>query len=66
MKLYQAPRHSKIRIKFDGGDGKTSEEILDFDHIDGAYSLCYDQTGHPVHVAAWTEVEVIDDTGSKS
>ena len=57
MKLYQVPRHSKIKV---------AGEVLDFDHIDGTYSLCYDQTGHPVHIAAWAEVEVLDDTGSQS
>jgi hypothetical protein len=55
MKLYNVPRNSKIRVKFDD-----HEEILDFSHVDGMYSLCFDKAGRPVHIAAWTEVEVID------
>ncbi len=67
MKLYQVPRHSKVRIvephpsvppahrELFGGD------VLTFDHIDGMYSFCYDEAGKIVHPAAWAEVEVIED-----
>ena len=66
MKLYEVPRYSKVRIiadekappahrEFDKG------EVLTFDHIDGMYSLCYDQAGQMVHPAAWTEVEVVSE-----
>lgn len=30
-----------------------------FDHIDGAYSYCLTDEGRVVHLAAWTDVEVI-------
>ena len=36
-------------------------EELEFSHIDGMYSLCYDDMGKHVHVVAWAEVEVIRD-----
>lgn len=57
VKLWDVPRHSKIKV---------GDNVLDFDHVDGMYSLCFDQRGRPVHIAAWTEVEVLDDTGSES
>lgn len=60
MKLYEVPRNSKIKIKFDESDAENGEIVLAFSHVDGMYSLCFDETGHPVHIAAWTEVEVIE------
>ena len=51
MKLYEVPPNSKIKI---------GDNILDFKHIDGMYSLCYTQGGEPVHLACWTEVEIIE------
>ena len=50
MKLYDVPRNTRIKV----GDLE-----LNFKHIDGAYSLCHDKDGNPVHLAAWTEVEVV-------
>jgi hypothetical protein len=57
LKLYEVPRHSRVRVI--GKDGKPSEDIINFDYVDGMYSLCFDPTGHPIHLAAWTEVEVV-------
>lgn len=34
-------------------------KIVKFSHIDGMYSLCYDEEGNPVHPAAWTECEIL-------
>jgi hypothetical protein len=51
MKLYDVPRNSRIRI-----DGRE----YDFDRVDGMYSLCFDMEGRPVHIAAFTNVEVVD------
>lgn len=63
MKLYECPSNVKIRVMDDEGDiikNKDGEDlILDFRHVDGMYSLCYDKTGHPVHIASWTDVEVM-------
>lgn len=41
-------------------------ELIYFDHIDGMYSLCYKvdektgKHGESCHIAAWTDVEVVD------
>lgn len=41
-------------------------QLIYFDHIDGMYSLCYEvdevtkERGTVCHVAAWTEVEIVD------
>lgn len=61
MKLYSAPRNCKITVDFDG-----TKEVLDFSHVDGMYSLCFDSAGRPVHLAAWTEVEVLDGSNARS
>jgi hypothetical protein len=67
MKLYDVPRHSKIRIIDEDVKNppaalvQDTGDVLDFDHIDGMYSLCYDKDGNSVHIAAWTEVEVLDE-----
>ncbi len=52
MKLFEVPRDTIIRVPDSG-------EQLHFVKIDGMYSLCIDQTGEPVHLAAWTEVEIV-------
>jgi hypothetical protein len=41
-------------------------QLIYFDHVDGMYSLCYEvdevtkEHGQPCHMAAWTEVEIVD------
>lgn len=52
MKLYEAPIHTRVKLS-------TGQEV-DFHHIDGMYSCCTDEEGNVVHLAAWTEVEVVD------
>lgn len=64
MKLYDVPRNSKVRLKSTESGPPASitpevEEVYDFKHCDGMYSLCYDHVGHMVHLPAWAEVEVI-------
>lgn len=64
MKLYDVPRNSKIRIIADAKEPPAhrkfeENEVLDFKHVDGMYSLCFDKDGHPVHLCAWAEVEVV-------
>jgi hypothetical protein len=58
LKLYEIPRYSKIRVI--GLDGEPTEDVFQFDHVDGMYSLCFDEKDHPVHLAAWTDVEVVE------
>lgn len=66
MKLYEAPSHSKVRLLEDakapvGARSITCGEIIDFQHLDGMYSFCYDADGNIVHIAAYADVEVVDD-----
>jgi hypothetical protein len=55
VKLYDVPRNTRVRIEYDGGE--PFEVTLD--HIDGMYSFCKDDEGNVIHLAAWTEVEVV-------
>ena len=55
-KLYEVPRNSRIRFT---DEGETTE--LNFSHIDGMYSYNTDDKGNVWHLAAWTEVEVVDE-----
>lgn len=57
MKLYEAPRN--VRVKVVGEDFEVT-----FHHIDGAYSYCKDDEGNTVHLAAWTEVEIINEAAT--
>ncbi len=57
MELYNVPNNTRIRLK----DALFEDEILLFHHIDGMYSYCTDMSGGVIHLAAWTDVEVVDD-----
>ena len=63
MNLYDVKSGSTIRVLEDPRLPPDHQAVevgteLRFCHIDGAYSLCY--TGDErVHLAAWTEVEVV-------
>ena len=65
MELYNVPRNSRIKVV---GDIKVppaspmveGEEILNFRSIDGMYSYCTRDNGEVVHLAAWTDVEVVE------
>lgn len=50
-KLYEVPRDTRIKV----GDTE-----LTFRSIDGMYSYCTTDDGGVVHLAAWTEVEVLE------
>lgn len=52
MKLFDVPKGSRIRV---GG------VELTFHHLDGMYSYCTLDDGSVVHVAAWEDVEVLDE-----
>jgi len=52
MKLYDVPRNSRIKI--------IEGEELNFRSVDGMYSYCTRDNGEVVHLAAWTEVELIN------
>lgn len=63
MKLYNVPNNTTIRLleKPTLPPGSyIPDEVLDFYHIDGMYSYCKNRTdGAIIHLAAWTEVEVV-------
>ncbi len=48
VRLFELKRNSHFRL-----DG----ERYFFDHVDGMYSYCKDNSGNVVHIAAYTEVE---------
>lgn len=50
-KLYELPRDVRVRLE----DGME----LHFYTVDGMYSLCKNDDGGIVHLAAWTEVELV-------
>ena len=56
MKLYNVPRGTRIKV----GDLE-----LIFHRIDGAYSLCKTDDGETVHLAAWIDVEIVENEGEK-
>ena len=51
MKLYEVS--NKSYIHFEGVD-------LFFDHIDGMYSFCLTRDNVPVHLSAYSNVNVLD------
>lgn len=57
MKLFDVPNNTRVRIVRE--DGYIIE--VEFKHIDGMYSLCKLDNGGIVHLAAWTEVEIVED-----
>lgn len=65
MKLYMVQNNTRIRL-MENADvpphaaGCPVDSELDFRHIDGMYSLCYNDAGDAVHPAALTEVEVVE------
>lgn len=60
-KLYEVPRNTRIKVIRTPETGETYNEVLQFQYCDGMYSLCYDESGKPVHIAAFTDVEIQDE-----
>lgn len=52
MKLYEAPRNTRIRTSW-------GLELM-FSRLDGMYSFCTTDAGEVVHLDATTEVEVVE------
>ena len=64
MELYKVPRNSRIKVVRDikvppASPMVEGEEILNFSLVDGMYSYCTRDNGEVVHLAAWTEVEIV-------
>tara|TARA_R100000541_G_C1869152_1_gene80529 strand:- start:36 stop:236 length:201 start_codon:yes stop_codon:yes gene_type:complete len=65
MKLYNVPRNSRIKVIVEDkvppdAPQITKGEELNFRSIDGMYSYCTRDSGEVVHLAVWTEVEIIN------
>jgi len=65
MKLYDVPRNSKIKVLGDikippAAQNIEEQEVLNFSHVDGMYSYCTNSNNEVVHLAAWTEVEIVE------
>lgn len=70
MQLMHVPNNTRIRVlPQPGGEGVVippaapevmAGEVIQFHHIDGMYSYCHNSSGLPVHLAAWTEVEIVE------
>lgn len=54
-KLYELPRNTLIRVP------ELDNMELMFYHIDGMYSYCKDSKEQVIHLAAWTEVEIVNE-----
>lgn len=67
MKLYEVPAGAKIKLTEDGAGTPPASKpakggaIYKFFNVDGMYSYCEDENGEVVHLAAWTDVEIITD-----
>ncbi len=64
MKLYDVPRNSRIKVIIEDkvppdAPQITEGEELNFRNIDGMYSYCTRDDGEVVHLASWTEVEIV-------
>ena len=65
MKLYEAPRNSKVMLIDDTVHGPPAGinpivgDVYEFKHVDGMYSLCFDSNGDAVHIPAWAEVRIV-------
>ncbi len=70
MKLYEIPRNSKILLPIahrnptedaENGWTETKDEMCEFKHTDGMYSLIRTPDGNAVHLSASAEVKLVDD-----
>lgn len=53
MKLYELPRNTYFSIEDD-----PQQKVYFFEHIDGMYSVCYNND-ELFHLAAWTDVQIV-------
>ena len=66
MKLFDVPRETyvkildeKVKLPIGNYPDQQKNDVLLFDHIDGMYSYCTDIDDNLIHLAAWTEVEIV-------
>jgi hypothetical protein len=61
MKLYDVPRGARIKVIAVPETGQTYNEVLQFQYCDGMFGLCYGEDGKPVHIDAFTNVQIQDE-----
>ena len=66
MKLYEAPRNTKVRLKSTESGPPASinpkvGETYYFKGIDGMYGRCLDSEKRYVYLKAWAEVEIVEE-----
>lgn len=62
MKLYEIPKGSKIKCELKNTTtGDVREEMIEFHHLDGAYSYCTAPDGSILRLSASTFLEKEDD-----
>jgi len=54
MKLYELPRDTYFSIADD-----SRQRVYLFKHVDGMYSVCYNMSDELIHIAAWTDVNIV-------
>lgn len=64
MKLYECPAKTWIKVLEENPmipiDSSTPDKVVFFSHLDGMYSVCENGDGTMVHLAGWTEVELLE------
>lgn len=55
MRLYELKKYDKFKCP-----EHNSEEEFTFMKVDGMYSICLDSNQETVHIAAFTEVEIVE------
>lgn len=66
MKLYELRSGDRFRIAPEERGEDCEAWVYTFDHVDGAYSVCFAPTEarDVVHFAAWTPVEKVEEAVS--
>lgn len=67
MKLYELNSKCKVRLLEEAHTPAGSlllpkGIVLQFYRVDGMYTSCKDSVGNTVYPAAWTEVEIVEDS----
>ena len=55
MQLFEVPRNTRVRPI------EVPDLVVTFHHLDGMYSYCTDDDERVWHLAAYTEVEIVDE-----
>lgn len=67
--LYNVKNGTKVKVLEDiqvppGAPEIKKGDVIFFSHIDGMYSLCFDNNDNPIHLAAWSLVEEVNEQKS--